>query len=319
MNDKMLDIIGLADEEYLREAEIQPARKITHRKRRLSAGMVAAAVIAMSTVTVGAAAVYNSMFSKDEVNRFYQNDKVGEQLESRGYTVGRTVENEHFRITLQSFVSDDYRGQLVVSAEALDSLGRQYMNDLNGEFSVDVFYTDTGEQAGIGANLMGTQDYVEGKPMSLECELEYQIGKRYSIDRSRPLAAKVVCTLPTVYTEKILEKYQDNALFEGLNIDIAPSKYYKSTRLYSEDGKELYLSEITVMAMGDYENRNSEHFDLKYKDGTVRSCRGLRTYGGTYYDSDSETCIGWYWSLNELIDVDNIESVIFDGVEYSRK
>ncbi|MBR6044890.1 MAG: hypothetical protein IKP47_04565 [Ruminococcus sp.] len=318
MNDKMLDIIGLADEKYLLEAEAQPARRIKH-TRRFSAGMIAAAAaIGLMTVTAGAVAI-NSMFNKEEVNRFYNNSQTAEQIESHGYADGRSVENGHFRVTIQSFVSDDYRGQLVLTTEALDSQGEQYMKDLNGEFSFDLIYTDTGEAALEGADAMGTEEYSAGKPMTHECDLEYQIGKQYSIDRSRPLAVKVVCTLPTEKTEKVLEKYQDNALFEGLSFDITPSDYFKSKMLYSADGKELYVSEITVMAMGDQdeEDMSDRYFEIKYRDGTVRSCWGLRTHGGPYYNSDSEKYIGWYWAVRELLDVDSIESITFNGVEYN--
>ena len=45
MNDKMLDIIGLADEKYLHEAEGKPMMKQTKHRRKLSAKIVAVAAL----------------------------------------------------------------------------------------------------------------------------------------------------------------------------------------------------------------------------------------------------------------------------------
>ncbi len=87
MNDKMLDIIGLADEAYLREAESQPARQITHR-RRFSAGLVAAAAAAaVMTVTAGAVTVAK-LIHKESVD-YYYNEEMASEMELRGYASGQ--------------------------------------------------------------------------------------------------------------------------------------------------------------------------------------------------------------------------------------
>ena len=46
MNDKMLDIIGLADEKYLHEAEGKPVMKQTKHRRKFSAKVIAIAAAA---------------------------------------------------------------------------------------------------------------------------------------------------------------------------------------------------------------------------------------------------------------------------------
>ena len=80
MNDRMLDIIGLADEEYLIEAARSDRINV---RRRFSAGIIAAAAaVCALTVTAGAVAV-GSLIHKDSVS-YYHSEEMTSEREERG-------------------------------------------------------------------------------------------------------------------------------------------------------------------------------------------------------------------------------------------
>jgi hypothetical protein len=140
MNDKMLDIIGLADEKYLHEAQGKPVMKQTKHRRKLSAKVVAvAAAAAVMTVTAGAYAVAK-LSHKDSVKHYY-NENMASDIEQKGYVVNQVTQNKHIKMTLENMLVDENYAYGVVTVEALDEVGEKafltepvsYLLDENGK------------------------------------------------------------------------------------------------------------------------------------------------------------------------------------------
>lgn len=328
MNDKMLDVIGLADEKYLREAEGKPMMKQTKHSRRISAKIAAvAAAAAVMTVTAGAVAVAK-LSNKESVQEFYDSSAVS-KMESRGMLSDKVYENEHFRFNLQSVIKDDYVCSCIFAVEPLDDKAQNYLERTMG-FDANVFYADTSEALPENAvSSWGWKEYVKGdKSFNTEMDISYRYGK-LNIDKSRPIKIELKAFKYDLNGAEI----EDKTLLDGISFDVPKVDKVKDAKLYSDDGKELYLSETGFVALVPMPIAKNEaerkmlfekgeydlDFKIKFKDGTVKTGwdEGMNAGGnGLMLDN---TDIGYRQVFRTMIDVDKVESVTFKNREFKRK
>lgn len=316
MNDKMFDIIGLADEKYLREAQEQPARKITH--RRLSAKFVAvAAAAAIMTVSAGAYAVAK-LSHKESVGKYYDSSAVS-KIEDSGYAVGKVSRNAHFEVTLESVMGDDYRCQPIVTLKPLDNEAIKCMSEFS--YEPKIAYTDGGEIENknddkifnnvglINPGSHGKSFYdpaIDGESQPVMVFIYYQQGKTV-IDRNRPLTM----------TFRSLDKEYES-IFDGISFDLPKKQSVPSTTFYSPSGNELYISQFGMVGFAkvptDVEDLN---YKVNFTDGSSKDNLQLGTKGTNLNLNGTEK--GWSFEFITLVDIDDIVSVELYGEVYTRK
>ena len=306
MNEKNLfEMIGTLDDRYVLEAVPENRIKMTKGGRRFSAAMIAA-VVAASALTVGtAAAVITSAVHKESISVFY-----GDDLESKGCAVGNVTENGHFRITVDSYVRDAYRGRPVITVEALDDAADAYLSRENF-LSATLTYADSGEPAGIINGWLGRVDYESGKPLPLCGELIHKEGNR-TIDLTRPLTA--------TFTPYVLATPEEEHLTDGLTLDLPQITSVKDAVLYSADGTEAYISELGIVAMVPILDAETHRYGLRYKDGTVIDdiwWSQLCSDGSGLFINNED--IGDMINFRTLVDPDEIDALIIDGEEFTRR
>ncbi|MBQ3936720.1 MAG: hypothetical protein II722_06645 [Ruminococcus sp.] len=328
MNDKMLDMIGLADEKYLHEAQGKPVMKQTKHRRKLSAKVVAvAAAAAVMTVTAGAVAVAK-LSNKESVREFYDSSAVS-KMESRGMLSGKTSENEHFRFNLQSVIKDDYVCSCIFAVEPLDEKAQDYLEKVMG-FDADAFYADNNEALHRSAlTSWGWKEYKKGdKSLNFELDITAHYGKR-NVDFSRPIRLE----FKQAENDLNNQPYKDEKLLGGIVMEISQAQKLKDVKLYSDDGKELYLSEtgFTALVPMPIAKSEEEHkmlfekgeydldFKIKFKDGTVKTNWDENMGAGGMGLMLDDTDVGYRWAFRTMIDVDNVESVTFKKREFKRK
>lgn len=314
MNDKMLDIIGLADEKYLHEAEGKPVMRQTKHRRKLSAKVVAvAAAAAVMTVTAGAYAVAK-LTNKESVGDFYDSSAVSE-MDNRGYGNGTVSTNSHFSITLETVLRDDYKLIPVVTIKPLDGQAEDYLAQ-SGELPYPMtYYSDTNETCNWNVACYARDSYKKGDGrLSMKMNIPFN-SLNNSIDKSRPLSVR--------FSEgkylNINGKTNEDSLFNGIELKLDNYKDVKGVKLYSEKGTELYLSEVGFVAL--IENPDNSSFwngEIVYKDGKKDKVDDI-SFDGEGLGLGEKENIGLSMNFKTLIDVDNVESVQLMGETYTRK
>ncbi len=313
MNDKMLDIIGLADEKYLREAEGTSQIKVKH-KRRISAKFAAvAAAAAIMTVTAGAVAV-TKLSNKESVGEFYDSSAVS-KMEERGFANGAVSENSHFSVTLETVLKDDYKLMPIVTIKPLDEQAEDYLAQ-SGEMQCPItYYSDTDECVRSCVTCFAQDQYKKGDgKLSMRMEIPF-VSLHNSIDKDRPLTIRLF----EMKYASIDGKTNEASLFNGIELKLDDHKEVKSTKLYSEKGNELYLSEIGFVALIPYpDNGSFWNGDLVYKDGKKDKVDDISSDGQGLGLGEKQN-IGLSLNFKTLIDVDNVESIELMGETYTRK
>lgn len=313
MNDKMLDLIGQADEEYLREAEGTSKMKIKH-KRRLSAKVAAiAAAAAVMTVTAGAVAVAK-LTNRKSVEDFYDSSAVS-RIENRGYVNGTVSENEHFRITLETVLKDDYKLLPILTVEPLDKQAEDYLAD-SGEMPYPLtYYTDTKEYAQSNVTCVSRDEFKRGDDkFSMKLDIPF-VSLNNKLDINRPLMIKL-SEGKNLTSDGVIN---EQSLFNGIELKLDNYSEVKSTKLYSEKGNELYLSEFGFVAMVEYPDNGSFWSDtIVYSDGRKVRIDEIAVDGqGLGLGEKQDTGI----SLNfkTFIDPESVEAIGFMGETFKRK
>ncbi|MBQ8120350.1 MAG: hypothetical protein IJ172_06210 [Ruminococcus sp.] len=322
MNDKMLDLIGQADEKYLREAQGTPQMRIKH-KRRFSAGIAAVVAAAMCLTTVGAFAAYKA-YHKDSVNDFY-NSSTESHLESSGYKVGDVVENEHFRITRDIGIKDDIMLKSVFTVEALDEAAKEYLKQWDVP-AYSLYYTDKNEKTSgfdmaynsiKGKKNEDTNEDSSSRAFSLVVPCD-------SVDVNRPMSIRFgESDNKKTYNGK---QQGSDELLKGLELKL-DSKEAKSIELYSKDNAKMIVSELTL----DIESNDDEDYNEKYnfnlsdceihfKDGITKVIGDSDSQNFTALKNGDNGNIEHYTcDLRDIIDVDNVDYVKMQDIEFRAK
>lgn len=312
MNDKMLDIIGLADEKYVSEAGEQ--RRIKHH-RRFSARLVAVVAAAVCLTSVGAFAAYKGIINRDSVSTIYDSSAI-DSMEDKGYAVGKVLENEHFRLTIEAVLRDEFSLRVVMTAETLDDAAKKYMEE-NAMISTSTFY-GTGKQIDTGDTF---QAYGENKKENVYTMAIQKFYKEYDgtvlIDENEPLKFEFA-------NETWNHKGNYDPLFSGLSFMVNRPNTAKSTELFSSDGNKIKISEFSCIVYNAEDPIKSQPKELKvfYKDGTSQDLTEFSSmFSFITRDADGKE-LKERTNLSNfitLIDPDQIDHVVFDGTTYSRK
>lgn len=333
MNDKMLDIVGLADEEFLREAEGKPMMKQSKCRRRISAKIVAiAAAAAVMTVTAGAVAV--ARLSHKESVDYYYNEKMASDIEQKGYAVGQVTQNEHIKMTLENLLVDENYAYGVVTVEALDEIGKDafrqeplsYLLDKNGTYIENEYFSSM-----IGILMTGTNNTNPEKQahMIQICLRDPYAEKKTDV----PEKAKVVFSKASDnYDPRKIETVSDvpKDELEGLCFELDLKPNVQTLKLEAASGHKAVISGFMFDIQ--YSCKNVKSFDYKnvpnrlkinYTDGKSRTLKSdfnsrqcdFSPECGSLGDEECE----YRFKFNEVLDVSKIESVEIAGETYKVK
>ena len=331
MNDKMLDIIGLADEKYLHEAQGKPVMKQTKHRRKLSAKVVAvAAAAAVMTVTAGAVAV-TKLTHKESVD-YYYNEKMASDIENKGYAVGQVTQNEHIKMTLENLLVDENYAYGVVTVEALDEIGKDafinepvsYLLDKNGTYIENEYFSSM-----IGILMTGTNNTNPEKQahMIQICLRDPYAEKKTEIPENvKIIFSKYFEKHNKIHTESQIPKEE----FEGLSFEIELKPNVQTLKLESASGHKAVISGFMFDIQ--YSCKNVKSFDYKnvpnrlkinYTDGKSRTLKSdfnsrqcdFSPECGSLGDEECE----YRFKFNEVLDVSKIESVEIAGETYKVK
>lgn len=314
MNDKMLDMIGLADEKYLQEAEIKNTKTIKHRRRRFSAGM-AAAVIAMSTVTVGAAVAYNTFVHKESVKNLGITEESNPEL-----IIGtKSTENKHLRLTADTVLSDGYMVHIVFSLEALDDEGRAYMERENEVPMPTMFYSESKD---LIYNIKTLRDDMNTKQLQMANykgnfssqtkKAQFNEDGSFSFTFSHFFGNDNPEKIYVVPEDYRASRTNEASVFDGMSLMLDVSKGL-DVKEFSNGANKLYLSKIGITVIrgkgGEPLPSGNNGYNLILKDGSKENL--LDNYGFAQGGGDHSFLIS-----RKIIDINNVESVFYNGIEY---
>ena len=327
MNEEVIfDMISLADDEYVLDASHQ---KRTIRLGKHAVSMLAAALVcSVLLACVAAAVVVTNIVHKGGLNEFYESRTVS-QMESRGYTVGKSVENGHARMTLDSVTADDFRCFAVLTFEALDDVTDADMKRLFGEqfdlsYQLSLRYADNDEKIFDSLSTSGFSFYGDknDRSVTLRTEIFYSLDiyedgkpKSVTIDRTRPLK---LC-----FTQLTADHHEQLKLLDGLEIELPKTEPVKSIRLISDSGNIANISEFGISVDDPFaldrsiKNPFRDQSDcIRWKDGTENKLYEIGRTG-----EESQQINGKYMTFIDLrafIDIDKIDSAIILGEKYRR-
>lgn len=324
MNEEVIfDMISLADDEYVLDASHQ---KRTIRLGKHAVSMLAAALVcSVLLACVAAAVVVTNIVHKGGLNEFYESRTVS-QMESRGYTVGKSVENGHARLTVDSVMSDIYRCHPIITLEALDDETDEYLWQQFSEDTADrphnieyikcrLVYADNGELIYDSLNTEGHRFYGKNKLVTLRTEILYcndqvwvgEERKNIVINRSRGLKLSV--------EGAVANSSQQLHLLDGLEIELPQVEPVKDIKLYSQSGEKAYISELGIVVPREHGDESPWEYTMKLKDGSVTKQYETGSSGGIRIIGGRELCL---IDFRKMIDPEQIESAMIFGVEYKR-
>ncbi len=304
------------DEKYILEAASEPKKNIKLKKRIITFAVAAALT---ATMSIGAFAAYKAL-NRESVGTFYESSAMDE-IERKGYVSNQITENEHFRMTLDTAIKDDYNFLAVVTVKALDSYAEQYLEKLS-EIATDATYSDTGEKLDGFAFLTGVDTYQKGKEYSMRLNVPVNTVNG-SVDLSRPIHIEMKRDERNKTAENV-------DLFKGLNFDLKDIKQSKSVKFSSPSGDVLNVSELEIAIETDkidvrkdeseisndtFESINN--ISIHYKDGTTQSLSEKINIVAMYLTKDDRTVI--IIDLRVLIDPDTIDYIEYIGSDFRAK
>lgn len=321
--EKILEMISLVDDEFILEASY---KKRTIRLGKHAVSLAAAAVLCCVLLACAAAAVVvTGIVHKGDLNEFYTSSAVDE-MQSRGYTFGKTAQTEHARMTLESVIADDFRCICVYTIEALDDAAdeqlRRSFGGINHDLIIDtqLLYADTGEVIFDCIGTGGFSHYGQKaeRSVTLSSTFYYTLdgwkdGKpfTFSIDKSRPMKLKL--------DQKTADNNEKLHILDGLEINIPQVEPLKSIKMYSETGKTAYITEmgITVNGLQKSDVSKDPTPTLIYKNGTqITGWEIGRNNAGSWHRIDGQNVA--FIDFRRFIDLQNIDSAILFGEKYHR-
>ncbi len=298
-------------EEYIIQSEEFVKPKVTSGKA-IKVALAAVLIVAITAVPVGAVA-RSQLKNRESAELYLGNTDL---LEVSGAVENQVMENEHVRITLDTVLSDGYTVLAIVTLDALDEQGRNYIN-----YKPDFVLrrTDTGEtlfHTGGGAmddweeqiknDTIRYFHTIDLKDMDISCEYEMIF---YSMDLFTEEEWKAGVTKPL--DENMIP--EGNSLGYDFIAKVSFAENTDSVKLKSADGKAIRLSQFQVIdETGEVLRTVPDSIRLIKSNGSQeilsRSGRLLSV------SEDGETHSTLF--LGKLIDLKEYKGVIIDGVEY---
>ncbi len=320
MNEKeILKMMDRINDDYLMEASAATKKNIKLKKRILTFAVAAALTASLS---IGAFAAYKAL-NRESVGTYYDSSAM-DKIEQSGYVSDVTASNEHFDMSLDTVVKDNYSLKAVVSVKALDEAAEKYLKRADA-ICGELVYSDTGEKVGTFADLLGMDNYEKGKayPMRLTVSAK---NAQAAVDLSRPLK------LNFRSAEKDAAP-ADVELFKNLSLEFKDVKQSKSAKFTSPSGEVINVSEFTVSydmmsqdeklakqyKSGDISLNADDLFDdlkIHYKDGKIEKLKEkINFISADLFDNEKYVMI---IDLKAFIDPDAIDHIECKGVTYKR-
>ncbi len=312
-NDIISRVTGKAEQE-MTITKPKPKKRI---KRRVIAFIIAAAVL----LPVGAYAA-GRLFHKDNVEWYL---KGSERIEKNESAVKNYVmENEDFKITIDSQLSDGHNVMMIRTNEAKNSTAKEMLKNgmgLSGVLYTKAQYADGSDGPNVNntqAGAMCTGGYAFGEHAS-SGDAEVVLISCKGIDLKKDIKLTYCQAKGDVEGVEIgdEENYEEPYLEEldGFEFTTNFSPNVKSVELKSADGKKLVLSEFEIyspdgMRIGD---------NIEFRE-VSKHVSFIKSNGEKYQISeDNKTDANYdYIIFGEIIDPDDFKGVEINGVQYLR-
>jgi len=310
-NDIISRVTGKAEKE-MTDTKIKPKKKI---KRRIITFLIAAAVLA---VPVGAAV--SRMAHKENVEWYL---KGSDRIENNPTAVKNYVmQNEDFKITIDSQLSDGHNVMMIRTNEAKNSKAKEMLKNgmgLSGVLYTKAQYADGSDGPNVNntqAGAMCTGGYAFGEHAS-SGDAEVVLISCKGIDLKKDIKLTYCQAKGDVEGVEIGDEdnYEEPYLeeLEGFEFTTNFSPNVKSVELKSADGKKLVLSEFEIyspdgMRIGD---------NIEFRE-VSKHVSFIKSNGEKYQISeDNKTDANYdYIIFGEIINVYDFKGVEINGVEY---
>lgn len=325
-NDLMKAMNGI-DEKYLAESENAMNNNLKSKKRafRIAISVAAAAALA---IPVGAYS-YNTFIHRESVEQYVSNAKLIEQ-QSPEAVKNLVTENDDYRITVDSVLSDGNIVMMVLTHEPKTDKGLQIKSHVGGCPGACITYADG------SAGPFDHPEIADGIPLtfavghavtteadSVEYEKTVSMFRCNYIDLSKDV--KVEFFADEYGRSGVLQYFNnrndpDNELInelEGLEITTSFAPNVKTVELHSAEGKTISMSSFNIYSddpsvvdipfdeitddMSDYQ------FVLIANDGERRVIESEGRSSSVDYG---------YITYGEFIDIEEYKGVEINGVEY---
>ena len=142
----LLKAMNGVDERFLADA-MQPAPRITSRRRRIIAAVSIAAAAVLMTTAVDA----GYQLTHPESVAHWLTGGSAKMLADKELVLNEVYENEHYRVTAETLLSDGYMADLILTVEPLDPAEELTFSGISESRPV-LCYTDGGEVEGSGCS-----------------------------------------------------------------------------------------------------------------------------------------------------------------------
>ena len=308
--------IGDTEEKYIDMSESHRAPKKSQKAIKIAFAAAAAAVL-----TVGIGAYTYSRFNNPESVEMYLQDP--DMVAAVGSVVNQVMENEHVRITVDTVLSDGYQAYVLVTLDALDDFGKNY---INYRPSIRLRRSDTGERV-LHSGGGSMHDWTE----QVKNDTVRYYHTIFLTDLETDLSAdiEIIFFSLDLFSQEEWEEGKPFPLDENM-IPVGNSLGYdfiatvnftknvETVELTGSDGQELTLSQFELVSK--HENINEVDRDSLILDGIPEVA--LIRNDGTREEPDPVKMFGggneWYSTLflGKFIDLDEYSGVEIDGVEY---
>ena len=205
--------------------------KTKKKSKRFVGFMIAAAVVATGAISAGAYAVYNEFMNKQSVEYYFGEEAV-DKLEGMELVINKSCENEHFRVTADTALSDGESAMVVFTIEKLSEETRSLIRFLPG---IELCYADTGERCPTNGSSFGmffTKDG-DNDPSGDAVAVTLNIAAGSDIDLSRMIKIK--------FEDKKEFQSDPNIYYDSMELVLDLSANVDTAVLTSEDGREITM------------------------------------------------------------------------------
>ncbi|MCR5122720.1 MAG: hypothetical protein K6B74_09905 [Ruminococcus sp.] len=315
-NDILRAMNGL-DEKYIISANGEQTLKQGRKPAKsIFKTAVAIAAAAALMIPVGAYA-YTRLIHRESVEMYLENSA---KVEESGNAVNRVMENEHIRITLDTVLSDGYMAMAIVTLDALDEYGRNFVLT---HPDIMLKRTDTGEPV-FPSGGGGMNDHIgQRKNDSIKYYHTFDLKKIDSapdyemIFYSYGLFTDEDHAAANGKSFKVDENFipLDNPLGYDFVANVNFRRNVDAVTLTAENGNTLTLSQFELISEDpalDLINVSPDTFRLIKNDGTLEERTDFSGFGSGEEDDEqfSALCFG------KFIDLDEYKGVMLDGTEY---
>ena len=310
---KVLDALLAQERKETVITMTQTGKNFRKKAVKHSASMIAAVfAAAVMTVTAGAYA-YNQLFHKEGVAEYVGKETV-EMIEEQGNALGQVAENEHFRMTLDTILSNGSNARLFMTVDALDDEAKEMLGKKSP--NVRLRYADSNETLYI--------EQMELIDEPADGSFTFQIIVfSDNTDFSRKMILDFIdpnADFASLGTEEIPEEFFKG--FEGLSFEADLSQNYEVAELHSEDGRLVRLSRagVEVLREGAITEPDGEGYDedeapcvyLIRNDGTREKAEIFSEF--VNFDDNGHTEL----YHGDIKDINEYSGVEVDGVLYTR-